>query len=180
MPTTNLSYTLPPLNRDQIRNHLIQQFLLEAPGTGKADLRSVYVYEVEQFATGGNILLKRPAALNKGMDFTIHVQGHRFRNRGMVDMPSHDNICDDLIRKQQSAPALYQRLVTLINQIYDCHHITPSDCSNLNFPQQSPSDLTAAQVLMCIKWLFIEQDITYWNWSGRAMFYGHLRQSNLC
>ena len=26
-------------------------------------------------------------------------------------------------------------------------------------------------VLKTIKWLFIEQDITYWNWSGRAMLY---------
>ena len=30
-------------------------------------------------------------------------------------------------------------------------------------------------ICRCIKWLFIEQDITYWNWSGRNMLYNGIR-----
>jgi hypothetical protein len=30
-------------------------------------------------------------------------------------------------------------------------------------------------ILLAIKWLFIEQDITYWNWSGRDMLWGHIQ-----
>ena len=34
-------------------------------------------------------------------------------------------------------------------------------------------------ILLAIKWLFIEQDITYWNWSGRNMLYNHLIEMGL-
>ena len=30
-------------------------------------------------------------------------------------------------------------------------------------------------ICKCIKWLFIEQDITYWNWSGRNMLYNGIK-----
>ena len=34
-------------------------------------------------------------------------------------------------------------------------------------------------VLLAIKWLFIEQDITYWNWSGRNMLKISLEEKGL-
>ena len=34
-------------------------------------------------------------------------------------------------------------------------------------------------VLLAIKWLFIEQDITYWNWSGRNMLKESLEKDGL-
>lgn len=36
-----------------------------------------------------------------------------------------------------------------------------------------------AIILLAIKWLFIEQDITYWNWSGRNMLYNQLIEMGL-
>lgn len=34
-------------------------------------------------------------------------------------------------------------------------------------------------ILLAIKWLFMEQDCAYWNYSGRAMFFDVLRNNNL-
>jgi len=36
-----------------------------------------------------------------------------------------------------------------------------------------------AIILLAIKWLFIEQDITYWNWSGRNMLMNSLKDKEL-
>jgi hypothetical protein len=30
-------------------------------------------------------------------------------------------------------------------------------------------------LLKVLKWMFIEQDLTYWNWSGRRMLMGGIR-----
>jgi len=34
-------------------------------------------------------------------------------------------------------------------------------------------------ILLTVKWLFMEQDCAYWNYSGRAMFYSALRANGL-
>jgi hypothetical protein len=86
-------------DRASIRRQVIMKFIKEEPGTGKAELCSKYIYDVEVTQDGSRIFLKRPASLNKGMDFSVHYEGIRFRNKGMVDMPSHSNIFTDLSLK---------------------------------------------------------------------------------
>ena len=34
-------------------------------------------------------------------------------------------------------------------------------------------------ILKIVKWLFLEQDVTYWNYSGRAMLYQSLKDNGL-
>ena len=34
-------------------------------------------------------------------------------------------------------------------------------------------------VLLALKWLFIEQDVVYWNDSGREKFYNRLKERDL-
>ena len=36
-----------------------------------------------------------------------------------------------------------------------------------------------AIILLAIKWLFISEDISYWNWSGRNMFMDNLKENSL-
>lgn len=47
---------------------------------------------------------------------------------------------------------------------------------NLHFNVGQPIET----ILKVVKWLFIEQDVTYWNWSGRSMLYSGLREDDLC
>ncbi len=164
------------LNRKDTRDFVIQTFLSEQPGTGKGNLCSKYIYIAEQL-NNRNILLKRPAVLNKGVDFTVHVEKINFRNKGgSVDMPSHSDIVNDLTVKSNASPSIYNNIKTLIIDLYNCRNVTIQQCT------QNPINaglLTTTEVIMAMKWLFIEQDVTYWNWSGRNMLFSYLQANNL-
>lgn len=154
-------------SRQEIREKVVYEFLKEEPGTGTGDLASKYIYYVEKLRGGNRIFLSRPAPLNKGFDFIIRVEGINFNaGRGRVRTnPTHADIQQDLEHKKAENPKLYALLFRLIQQIYACRQIQLKDYSNVNFKAGYPTDL----ILFVIKWLFIEQDITYWNFSGRAM-----------
>jgi hypothetical protein len=65
-------------SREQLRKILILKFLEEEPGQGTGNLTSYYRYNVETLSDGKRVYLARPARLNHGFDFTIHVEGAFF------------------------------------------------------------------------------------------------------
>jgi hypothetical protein len=170
MPTTTISFTLTANNREDIRNELVNLFLQEQAGTGKGDDTSVYIYEVETLQNGETIYLKRPARLNKGFDFEVNVSNTSFGTGRRTTMPSYQHIHDDLLLKKDEDPIEFTKLKGTIEKIYLCQNVTDAEMLGFAFTRGFPTDL----LLKVIKWLFIEQDITYWNWSGRGMFYSYL------
>lgn len=71
MASFDREFVLPAdLDRRGIRKFVIDQFLDEEAGNGKGDLSTKYIYTVERL-TNSNIVLKRPAFLNKGMDIIL-------------------------------------------------------------------------------------------------------------
>ena len=169
--------TIPAgLDREGIRRYVIERFLNEKPGTGKGDLVAKYNYEVED-CTGGHIVISRPANLNKGMDFTVHVSGVKFRPKyAFKDRPKHDDIISDLKAKKAKNPEMYKRVASLLTKIYLCQEVTSQELREINI---DAGVLTCEQACLATKWLFIEQDVTYWNWSGRAMLYNSLIKHEL-
>ncbi|KEJ01321.1 hypothetical protein N494_10230 [Clostridium botulinum A2B7 92] len=163
-------------NRKQIREAVIKKILNEEPGTGTGEKCSRYRYDVEEISDGSKIYLRRPAPLNKGVDFEVHVENVRFKGRGRVHMPSHSDIIQDLIGKKNYNSAEYQKVITIINKLYNCELVKEEEYRNINFDIGHPMEA----ILKSIKWLFIEQDVTYWNWSGRAMLYSKLKEEYLC
>ena len=154
--------------RRQFRERIIQEFLKEDPGTGKGELTSKYTYVVETLANGTRVFLTRPARLNNGFDFEIRVEGVKFTSaKGRTtNRPSHPVIFHDLIQKKAENGKAYSDLFKLIEGVYNCNEISAEEYSHLRFASGLPVDM----LLFIIKWLFIEQDVTYWNYSGRAMF----------
>ena len=150
--------------RRQLRRLLISEFLKERPGHGKEELASRYCYYVETLTDGRRVYLRRPAPLNKGFDFTIHVENTIFKTNRT--MPAHRDIEDDLRLKQKRNPSSFKNLYKAIQQVYELQE-PDKVLKNLRmrFSDGHPVDL----VLKVIKWFFIEQDITYWNYSGRDM-----------
>ncbi len=163
-------------NRAAIRKQVIMRFLDEEPGTGKGDFCSKYIYEVDTLNDGRKVLLKRPARLNKGMDFTVHVENGGFGKKGTVDRPSHKDILHDLASKKSSNPVEYEKVQVLIRRIYDCENVEPQEYQSIKFNVGHPIEA----ILKSVQWLFIEQDVTYWNWSGRNMLFSKLREEGLC
>jgi len=158
--------------RNTTRSKVVRCFLREKPGTGKKGLASKYRYYVEELPSGKRVFLERPAWNKRGFDFIIHVEGEIFSNR--KTNPAHKDIFKELSRKKQEGPREYKKLFRMIERVFQCED--PEDfieeCRSLCFE----SGLEAEVLLKVIKWFFIEQDIRYWNYSGRNMFMEGVRK----
>jgi len=95
--------------------------------------------------------------------FFFAKSGSRRRN------PSHDDILNDLKLKKQENPILFKQFVTEIESVFEC---TKEADTNIVFS----SGISPNLLIKLIKWLFIEQDITYWTKSGRKMFMNAIRE----
>lgn len=156
------------IERSLLRKEIINLFLEEKPGKGKGDLTSKYQYVVLKKGEH-EVYLKRPAQFNNGFDFTLNVSNINFNKSGRATTrPTHGNIIDDLKQKKQSNKSLFVELLNQIDKIYNCQ---VPDKKQIDFEIGLDSEI----LLECIKWLFIEQDVTYWNYSGRAMFYSGIK-----
>ena len=157
---------LPELSREDMRKELFSRFLVEKGGhrVGTLTHATKYKYFVETLADGRRIFLKRPAHLNKGIDVEVWVE----RFDGIKDKrPSHGVIRDDLMAKKSENPAEYAALIEAISQVYSCK--SPAEILAKR-PLCFNTGLSPELILKVVKWLFIEQDLTYWNWEGRNMF----------
>lgn len=158
-----------PSSRNDLRTEIINLFLKEIPGTGKGNLTSRYKYIVKRKGKH-EIYLSRPAQFNNGFDFTLNVSNINFNPNGRsTTRPTHRNIIDDLTLKKQSNNKFYKELKSQIDRIYNCQLPTQTI---FNFGAGLDSEI----LLECVRWLFIEQDVTYWNYSGRAMFYSGIQE----
>ena len=175
--TVVINYTLPLGDRISMRENLIQAFLHENPGTGRGNDASRYRYNVEQFGNYG-IFLKRPTRLNKGFDFTVNIDGLFFKNNRRYSNPSHQDIIDALVYCQTNFPHIYPSIAQKLQQIYCCEPVSlfPSGATFCDYAgEEHPIEI----ILLAVKWLFMEQDCAYWNYSGRAMLYQELSALNL-
>jgi len=168
---TTVSINISEQTRADYRRTLAELFLNEKPGIAGAPTK--YEYHVETDNSGNIIYLKRPTNLNKGFDFEVRVSNMKFKHinkNGHVshsNRPSHQNIIDDLAEKKAEDSSQFASLLAVIDSIYNCAEIDPQIYYTFTFKKGYPVDM----ICKCIKWLFIEQDITYWNWSGRNMLY---------
>lgn len=183
---TTIKLTTVSGNHESDRNDLrliaINEFAKEHAGTGIGAAVSKYRYDVETLADGRKIYLVRPAMLNKGFDFVINLEQGNFphkyertyKRKGRVrkiihnDAPDHCNIFKDLRAKKNREVALYPQLKAALELVYNCHD--PDDIINVNTPHFRVG-YTVEEILKIVKWFFIEQDIRYWNWSGRKRFW---------
>ena len=154
--------------RNDIRMAIVNAFSTETPGTGKDTLASRYTYYVETLEDSRRIYLRRPANLHNGFDFIVCVENTNFNPSGRKrNYPTHDDIINDLREKFIHNPSDYEILFPILKSVHDCQPIEKHNLENLNFKTGFPCDL----IIKVIKWLFIEQDIRYWNYSGRDMLW---------
>lgn len=158
-------------SREEFRKKLISIFLKEKHGSS-LDV-TYYYYYVDTLKDGNQIYLKRPTQLNKGVDFEVRVSGVNFRygkygnTISTGNRPSHDDIFNDLLLKKDEDIHKFKILIALIKKIYQCEDLSLDEYESCQFQKGLSTDL----ILKVLKWLFIEQDITYWNRSGREMLY---------
>lgn len=177
MPSHIVDYELPVSNRTQMRIDLISCFLNEFPGTGRGNNASRYQYNVETYGNYG-IYLKRPTQLNKGFDFTVNVKGMYFKKNRRYSNPSHQDIFNALTYCLNTYPEEYNTVRNAIVGIYNC---VDADLTQINayFCDHEGTEHPIQIILLAIKWLFMEQDCAYWNYSGRRMLFEGLNERGL-
>lgn len=156
--------------RNEVRMRVIDALSNELPGTGNGDDASKYIYYVETLESGDRVYLQRPANLHNGFDFLVCVENTNYAPQGQRrrNFPKHEDLGADLQMKKQENPEMYARLYELLKRVFDCHDVQEAEYADIRFNVGLPVD----HILKAIKWLFIEQDIRYWNYSGRNMTWG--------
>jgi len=179
MPLTKQIHELLAGSRVEARREIVELFLNEQCGTGKGELSSKYEYKVEQ-CNDYSILLKRPAALNKGFDFVVHIDGMYFNSSRRHTNPSHNDIIQTLQQVKDSVSREQYEIIEIsIRNVYNLREFDVSSISDIYFTDCDNQLRPIVIIILAIKWLFIEQDVTYWNWSGRAMLMNALEENTL-
>jgi hypothetical protein len=132
---------------------------------------SRYRYNVETCSDGKKVYLLRPTWLNKGLDFQINREGFKSKSN---EAPKHDDLTSDLENKKKESPEKYKKLRKAIDEVYACEE--PDEALKKQGNPEFKSGMPADAVLKLLKWLFIEQDLTYWNNSGRRMFMNAIKE----
>jgi hypothetical protein len=167
-------------NRKILRDKIVDLFKTEQAGTGNKENSTRIIYCVEQ-AGDEIIYLQRPARLNKGFDFTVNTKNYIFRAptekqpHRKTKTPSHKSIDILLQMIKQESIEDFELVKNAIREIYLCSDQDSIDLSNLS--KHSVDGFAIEALLKVIKWLFVEQDITYWSFSGRAMLYDGLKNA---
>jgi hypothetical protein len=150
-------------SRQDIRKKIVMIFLSEKPGYIKDGVQhnTRYRYYVEELKDGRSIYLLKPTYLNKGFDFQVWVE----KLGGAKDKrPSHGDILNDVQKKIIEKPEKKIKLSEVLDKIWKCED--PDEVLS-KFDLEYSTGYEIELLLKVLKWLFIEQDITYWNYSGR-------------
>jgi hypothetical protein len=156
--------------RNDVRMRVVNMLACENPGTGSGNKASRYKYFVETLSSGNRVYLQRPANLHNGFDFLVCVENANYAPEGrrQRNYPKHEDFGEDLFLKRQENPVMYARLFGLLERVFECHDVSDAEINDVKFEYGLPVD----HIVKTIKWLFIEQDIRYWNYSGRNMTWG--------
>lgn len=156
--------------RNEVRMRVIQKFSEELPGHGRGDDASGYTYYVETLNNGDRVYLQRPANLYNGFDFLVCVENVNYAGAGkrVRNFPKHEDINEDLEEKKREDPEMYKKMYELLKKVYECEDVSDEEIAGISFS----CGFSVDHIIKTIKWLFIEQDIRYWNYSGRNMTWG--------
>ncbi len=169
-------YEIMASSRNEIRSKVIFEFLKE--NAGSSGNTSKYQYNVESYENY-KIVLKRPGRLKKGFDFSVNTRGVLYRKRMKYESPTFDDVINALKEVKSNYPDKYELVKNEIANIFFVDNYDLSKIKDLMFSDYLGNKHPIAIILLAIKWLFIAEDITYWNWSGRNKFMEYLKSEEL-
>lgn len=174
-------FTLISSTREDVRQEVVIKFLDETCGSGTGDLASKYEYTVESYYNEYTVVLKRPASLNNGFDFQVVTPEiyYNIDNGRRHNHPSHKDVETILNQVKWNYPQKYQVISELIKSIFLCEECEITKAGGLFFFDGDDIKRPLPIFLLALRCLFIEQDITYWNNSGRQMLMNQLKEIGL-
>ena len=156
------------LPRNEIVRRVVNTFIkTEYPSKGKG---VTFRYPVEKLPRGRRLFIVRPGH-KKNFDFKVEVT----EEMGLIE-GKHEHIVLDVRMKKQRNPRGFADFMQAIGEIYRC---SENDVDHLlsKYPGLTEALQIGAEVevlLKTLKWLFIMEDIVYWDVEGRAFLYNYL------
>ncbi len=169
-------YEIMASSKSEVREKVVKAFLKESCGSQSETTH--YEYNVEKYEDY-KIVLKRPGVFKKGFDFTVNTRGLFYKKKKCYENPSFDDIKNALKYAKTHFGNDYQYVKNEINNIFNVEPYDFSHIKNIKFIDYENNEHPIAIILLAIKWLFVSEDIAYWNWSGRNMFMDSLREEEL-
>jgi hypothetical protein len=161
------------MSREKTRSRVLNIWMLECPGRGRGDKMQRYRYNVEKLSDGSWVYLLRPAGLNKGCDFVVLCENWLRYKNGNPRPPKHEDISSSINQFGRKFPRKLRLLLHAIRLVWECK---PVKSLIGKFSPRDNQRLMVERILGIVRWMFIEQDITYWAASGRAMLRGHFEE----
>lgn len=132
-------------------------------------------YPVENLADGSQLFIIRPGGLRSkwNFDFKVNIEPEYKLGKG-----THNEVTLDFQNKKLEAPEKYPDLLRGLTEIYECNNAVDQVVQEIQ--SLGTSFHTGADVkilLKVVKWMFIMEDIVYWNYQGRTMLYSHLMKA---
>jgi len=131
-------------------------------------------YYVENLPDNKKLSIFRPGGLNKwNFDFKVEVLEEFGLGRG-----THKEIVSDFKKKKRENPRKFRVLLEAVDNLYNC---SENDVDRLlqRYPNLQVSFRKGAKVdilLKVLKWMFIMEDIVYWNYRGRSMLFNAIKE----
>ena len=89
--------------------------------------------------------------------------------------PSHNDVFEDLkLKKEQLTEQQYSILISAVIDIYEVRPYRVAESKIRLLP--IPNGWSYETLLKLLRWLFIEQDITYWAQTGREMLMNGIKE----
>lgn len=181
MKHQQISYTLNGNSRETIHEEIIELFLREEHGLDPQGKPMEYTYSVDG-SDGYDIILTRPARLNRGMDFVIltnpSIAFQKYKKGTFRIIPSQKDIVECLKKFKEQMGNGYAAVASSIRELFDCLPVS-RQLPNISLLDENGQPFSLSVVLLLVKWFFIEQDVTYWNYSGREMLFQALKNEGL-
>ena len=156
-----------PLARHKIVKKVVNAFI--ATEYRKKGKGVVFQYPVENLAGGQLLYIVRPGH-KKNFDFKVDVAVNCGFEKG-----SHEEIALDLRKKNIKNPRKFKKLWQAIAEIYHCKEndvdVILKKYRGLKRPFKSGG--RPEPLLKVIKWLFIMEDIFYWDGEGRTFLFNY-------
>lgn len=155
------------------RHKIVQKVVNTFIGTEYVDRGKgiQFWYPVENLPDGKQLFIKRPGGLQKwNFDFKVDVVSEFGLGKG-----THAEIFNDFLNKKAENPKKYPELLEALTRVYNCNNDIDQILQKV--PDLESSFKTGAKVevlLKVVKWMFIMEDIVYWNYKGRAKLYEYL------
>ncbi len=158
-----LSLTVDDLSRENIREKVLRTWIKEDPGVGK------YRYDVETCQDGSKIYLLRPGALNKGCDFAIVSEGFlKYKNKN-AKPPKHSDVFELIKNAIGSDLQIGRDFLEVAREVYE--GTSPNIALSKYESMKNDPDCKFERAVKLLKWMWIEQDVTYWVGQGRQMLW---------